>query len=210
MELLAVALGPARPGLLSSHKMRQPVEAFSIASAASEPRSTPSVHGARGRLQAQGRLDEAKVARGHELSRRAYCSVEATQRPAVPITSRSRSTLSGQAVVTRTVGALWARFTLLPPCLQCRRRLSIAGGSRRSGRWTAITSVRPCRRRHAVSHLPCDRRAARRAVTAADIAERFRLHPNWPVCILEAGAGGLRRHGLAQGGGGGARRDSTA
>ncbi|HOT23866.1 MAG TPA: OsmC family protein [Thermoleophilia bacterium] len=91
MELLAVALGgcTAMDVLSILQKMRQPVEAFSVEvsgeRAEEHPRRYTSLEVV---YRLRGDLDEAKVARAIELSETRYCSVEATLRPAVPITSR--------------------------------------------------------------------------------------------------------------------------
>lgn len=91
MDLLAVALGgcTAMDVLSILKKMRQPVEAFSISvsgeRAEEHPRRFTSLQVV---YRFKGDLDETKVARAIELSETRYCSVEATLRPAVPITSR--------------------------------------------------------------------------------------------------------------------------
>lgn len=91
MELLAVALGgcTAMDVLSILEKMRQPVEALSVdvsgARAGEHPKRYTSLEVV---YRFKGDLDEAKVARAIELSETRYCSVEATLRPSVPITSR--------------------------------------------------------------------------------------------------------------------------
>ena len=91
MDLLAVALGgcTAMDVLSILNKMRQPVEAFTIEvngeRAEEHPKRYTSLEVV---YRFKGDLDEAKVARAIELSETRYCSVEATLRPAVPITSR--------------------------------------------------------------------------------------------------------------------------
>jgi putative redox protein len=91
METLAIALGGCTGMDVVSilKKMRQPLEAFRV-----------EVHGERSdehpkrflslevEYYLKGALDEKKVRRAIELSESRYCSVEATLRPAVPITSR--------------------------------------------------------------------------------------------------------------------------
>jgi putative redox protein len=91
MELLALALGgcTAMDVLSILNKMRQPVEAFSVdvsgTRAEEHPRQYTSLEVV---YRFRGDLDETKVARAIELSETRYCSVEATLRPSVPITSR--------------------------------------------------------------------------------------------------------------------------
>jgi putative redox protein len=91
MELLAVALGgcTAMDVLSILQKMHQPVEGFRIEvrgeRTEEHPRRYTSLEVV---YRFKGDLDEAKVARAIELSETRYCSVEATLRPAVPITSR--------------------------------------------------------------------------------------------------------------------------
>lgn len=91
MDLLAVALGgcTAMDVLSILRKMRQPVEAFSVAvngeRAEEHPKRFTSLEVV---YRFKGDLDEAKVARAIELSETRYCSVEATLRPGVPISSR--------------------------------------------------------------------------------------------------------------------------
>jgi len=91
MELLAVALGgcTAMDVLSILNKMRQPVEAFSIEvggeRAEEHPRRYTSLEVV---YRFKGDLDEDKVARAIQLSETRYCSVAATLRSGVPITSR--------------------------------------------------------------------------------------------------------------------------
>ena len=91
MELLAVALGgcTAMDVLSILRKMRQPVEAFRIEVSGERAEEHPKRFTT---LEVvyhfRGDLDEAKVRRAIQLSEDRYCSVEATLRPAVPITSR--------------------------------------------------------------------------------------------------------------------------
>jgi len=90
MELLSVALGgcTAMDVLSILTKMRQPVEAFSIEVSGERAEEHPKRYTALEVVyKLKGDLDEAKVARAIELSETRYCSVEATLRPAVPITS---------------------------------------------------------------------------------------------------------------------------
>ena len=91
MEAVLVAVGGCTGMDVASIlvKMRQPLEEFWL-----------EVHGQRATEHPQrfttlevvyhlkGDLDESKVRRAIELSETKYCSVEATLRPAVPITSR--------------------------------------------------------------------------------------------------------------------------
>ena len=91
MELLAVALGgcTAMDVLSILNKMRQPVEAFSIAvsgeRAEEHPKRFLSLEVV---YHLKGDLDERKVERAISLSEERYCAVEATLRPALPIASR--------------------------------------------------------------------------------------------------------------------------
>ena len=91
MELLATALGGCTAMDVASIlvKMRQPLEAFSVEvsgeRAEEHPRRFTSLEVV---YHLKGDLDERKVERAIELSEERYCSVEATLRPAVPITSR--------------------------------------------------------------------------------------------------------------------------
>lgn len=91
MELLAVALGgcTGMDVLSILNKMRQPVEGFSIEVAGERAGEHPKRYTSLELVyRFKGDLDEAKVARAIELSETRYCSVEATLRPGVPITSR--------------------------------------------------------------------------------------------------------------------------
>lgn len=91
MELLAVALGgcTAMDVLSILHKMRQPVEELRIEVGGERAEEHPKRYMSLEIVyHFKGDLDEAKVARAIELSETRYCSVEATLRPAVPITSR--------------------------------------------------------------------------------------------------------------------------
>ena len=91
MELLAMALGgcTAMDVLSILQKMRQPVEAFSVEVGGTRAEEHPKRYTSLEVVyRFKGDLDEAKVARAIELSETRYCSVEATLRPGVPITSR--------------------------------------------------------------------------------------------------------------------------
>jgi len=91
MELLAVALaGCTSMDVVSIlQKMRQPLEGFRV-----EVRGEKADEHPKRFLSLEivyyitGDVDEKKVQRAIELSETKYCSVEATMRPAVPITSR--------------------------------------------------------------------------------------------------------------------------
>ena len=91
MELLAVSLaGCTSMDVVSILvKMRQPLEGFSVEVAGERaeehPRRFTSIAVV---YRLKGDLDERKVERAIRLSEERYCSVEATLRPAVPITSR--------------------------------------------------------------------------------------------------------------------------
>ena len=91
MELLALALGgcTAMDVLSILVKMRQPVEDFRVEvrgeRAEEHPKQYTSLEVV---YHLKGDLDEKKVLRAIELSETRYCAVEATLRPAVPITSR--------------------------------------------------------------------------------------------------------------------------
>jgi putative redox protein len=91
MEMLATALGgcTAMDVLSILVKMRQPVESFSVEvsgeRAEEHPKRFTSLEVV---YHLKGDLDERKVERAISLSEERYCSVEATLRPAVPITSR--------------------------------------------------------------------------------------------------------------------------
>lgn len=91
MDLLSVALGgcTAMDVLSILDKMRQPVETFTIEVTGDRAEEHPKRYTSMEVVyRLRGDLDEAKVARAIELSETRYCSVEATLRPAVPITSR--------------------------------------------------------------------------------------------------------------------------
>lgn len=91
MEALLVALGGCTGMDVASVliKMRQPLEEFWLEvngqTAAEHPRRFTTLEVV---YHLKGDLDEKKVRRAIELSETRYCSVEATLRPAVPITSR--------------------------------------------------------------------------------------------------------------------------
>ena len=91
MELLATSLGACTAMDVASIlvKMRQPLEAFSVEvsgeRAEDHPRRFLSLEVV---YHLKGDLDERKVERAISLSEERYCSVEATLRPAVPVTSR--------------------------------------------------------------------------------------------------------------------------
>jgi putative redox protein len=91
MELLATSLGACTAMDVASIlvKMRQPLEAFSVEvcgeRAEDHPKRFLSLEVV---YYLKGDLDERKVERAISLSEERYCSVEATLRPAVPITSR--------------------------------------------------------------------------------------------------------------------------
>ena len=91
MELLATSLGACTAMDVASIlvKMRQPLEAFSVEvggeRAEDHPKRFLSLEVV---YRLKGDLDERKVKRAISLSEERYCSVEATLRPAVPITSR--------------------------------------------------------------------------------------------------------------------------
>ena len=91
MELLRIALGGCTGMDVASilAKMRQPLEAFRVEvtgeRAEEHPKRFLSLEVV---YYFKGDLDDAKVRRAIELSEQRYCSVEATLRPAVPITSR--------------------------------------------------------------------------------------------------------------------------
>ena len=91
MELLATSLGACTAMDVASIlvKMRQPLEAFSVEvsgeRAEEHPKRFLSLEVA---YHLKGDLDERKVERAISLSEERYCSVEATLRPALPITSR--------------------------------------------------------------------------------------------------------------------------
>jgi putative redox protein len=91
MELLAIALGGCTAMDVASIlvRMRQPLEAFSVEVSGERaddyPRRFTSLEVV---YHLKGELDERKVERAIALSEERYCSVEATLRPALPITSR--------------------------------------------------------------------------------------------------------------------------
>jgi putative redox protein len=91
MELLAVALaGCTSMDVVSIlQRMRQPLEGLRVEvhgeKADEHPRRYLSLEVV---YHLKGALDEKKVQRAIELSETKYCSVEATLRPAVAITSR--------------------------------------------------------------------------------------------------------------------------
>jgi putative redox protein len=90
MEILASALGACTGMDVVSilQKMRQPLEEFRVEvrgeRADEHPKRFLSLEVV---YHLKGALDEAKVARAIQLSEERYCSVEATLRPAVPISS---------------------------------------------------------------------------------------------------------------------------
>jgi putative redox protein len=91
MQLLAIALGSCTGMDVVSilRKMRQPLEEFRVEvtgeKAEEHPKRFTSLEIV---YHLMGDLDEAKVARAIQLSEERYCSVEATLRPTVAITSR--------------------------------------------------------------------------------------------------------------------------
>jgi putative redox protein len=91
MELLAASLGGCTSMDVVSIllKMRQPLESFRVEvrgeKAEEHPKRFTSLEVV---YYLKGALDEQKVRRAIELSETRYCSVEATLRPALPITSR--------------------------------------------------------------------------------------------------------------------------
>jgi putative redox protein len=90
-ELLAVALGgcTAMDVLSILDKMRQPVEEFRVEVSGTRAEEHPKVYTSLAVVyRLKGDLDSAKVARAIELSETRYCSVEASLRVAIPITSR--------------------------------------------------------------------------------------------------------------------------
>jgi putative redox protein len=91
MELLATSLGGCTAMDVASIlvKMRQPLEAFSVEVSGERAEDHPKRFTTLEVLyRFKGDLDERKVERAIELSEERYCSVEATLRPALPITSR--------------------------------------------------------------------------------------------------------------------------
>ena len=91
MELLAVALGgcTAMDVVSILVKMRQPLESFSVEvsgeRAEDHPKRFTSLEVV---YRLKGDLDERKVERAISLSEERYCSVGATLKSSVPITSR--------------------------------------------------------------------------------------------------------------------------
>jgi putative redox protein len=91
MELLAVSLGgcTAMDVVSILKKMREPLQELRVEvrgeKADEHPRRFLSLEIV---YHFKGELDEKKVRRAVELSETRYCSVEATLRPALPITSR--------------------------------------------------------------------------------------------------------------------------
>ncbi len=91
MEALATSLGGCTAMDVASIliKMRQPLEGFSVEvsgeRAEEHPKRFTSLEVV---YHLKGDLDERKVQRAIELSEERYCSVGATLRPALPITSR--------------------------------------------------------------------------------------------------------------------------
>jgi putative redox protein len=90
MELLATALGGCTAMDVASIllKMRQPLESFAVEVSGERAEEHPKKFTAMEVVyRLRGDLDARKVERAIELSEERYCSVEATLRPAVPITS---------------------------------------------------------------------------------------------------------------------------
>ena len=91
MELLATSLGACTAMDVASIlvKMRQPLEGFRVEvggeRAEEHPKRFLSLEVV---YRLKGDLDERKVERAISLSEERYCSVEATLRSAVPMTSR--------------------------------------------------------------------------------------------------------------------------
>jgi len=91
MELLAVALGGCTGMDVVSIlvKMRQPLEELSVevggVRAEDHPKRFTSLEVV---YRLRGDLDEKRVRRAIQLSEERYCSVAATLRPSLPITSR--------------------------------------------------------------------------------------------------------------------------
>ena len=91
MELLAMSLAACTSMDVVSIlvKMRQPLESFRVEVSGERLEEHPKAFASLDVVyHLQGALDERKVERAIELSETRYCSVEATLRPAVPITSR--------------------------------------------------------------------------------------------------------------------------
>ena len=91
MELMLASLGgcTAMDVVSILVKMRQPLESFSVevsgVRAEEHPKRFTSLEVV---YRLKGDLDERKVERAIQLSEERYCSVEATLKPALPITSR--------------------------------------------------------------------------------------------------------------------------
>jgi len=91
MDLLLLAVGGCTGRAVVSilRKMRQPLEGFRVEvrgeRAEEHPRRFTSIEVV---YHLKGELDESRVRRAIELSETKYCSVEATLRDAVPISSR--------------------------------------------------------------------------------------------------------------------------
>ncbi len=91
METLATALGACTAMDVASilRKMRQPLEDFRVEVSGEVAEEHPKRYLS---LEVvyyfKGDLDESRVQRAISLSEERYCSVEATLRPAVPISSR--------------------------------------------------------------------------------------------------------------------------
>ena len=91
MELLATSLGACTAMDVASIlvKMRQPLESFSVEVSGERAEDHPKRFLSLDVVyHLKGDLDERKVERAISLSEERYCSVEATIRAAVPITSR--------------------------------------------------------------------------------------------------------------------------
>ena len=91
MELLATALGGCTAMDVASIllKMRQPLESFTVEVSGERAEEHPKKYTSMQILyRLKGDLDEHKVERAIELSEERYCSVEATLKPSLPITSR--------------------------------------------------------------------------------------------------------------------------
>ncbi len=91
MQVLAVALGgcTAMDVLSILKKMRQPVEEFRVEVSGERADEHPKRYTSLDVVyRVKGDVDEAKLARAIELSETRYCSVAATLRPGVALTSR--------------------------------------------------------------------------------------------------------------------------
>ncbi len=91
METLATALAACTAMDVASIlvKMRQPLETFSVEVSGERAEEHPKRFTSLDVVyHLSGDLDERKVERAISLSEERYCSVEATLRPALPITSR--------------------------------------------------------------------------------------------------------------------------